>query len=217
MDRDISPDSDRTGRLVRLEEIKGFDVADGSRDIRGWSVKTPDGRNIGKVDELIVDAAEKRVRYMDVKVDRKTLGVDDDRHILIPIGAAQLSEKGNDVLLDRLPARGLANAPAYSRGPITAEYERSVRDYYDAAGTGEAANYYGHEMYDDKRLRTDAAPAPARSAAGDLGSIAPRFGDNEVTLPMTDDQEVIIRRPGSDQEMVIRKSTAPNTGTRKDG
>jgi len=212
MDRDISSTGDRFGRLVRLEEIKDFDIAKGSRDIRGWNVKTPDGRNIGKVDELIVDADAKRVRYMDVKIDRKALGVADDRHILVPIGAAQLSETGDDVLLDRLPARGLANAPAYSRGPITSEYEASVRDYYNAAGTDSGASYHGDEMYDDKRLRHD----QTRGASGDLGSITPKFGDNEVTLPLTDDQEVIIRRPGSDQEMVIRKSTAPDSGTTKD-
>lgn len=206
MDRNISSDNDRSGRLVRLEEAKDFDIAKGSRDIRGWHVKTPDGRDIGKVDELIVDQAAKRVRYMDVKVNRKGLGIDDDRHILIPIGAAQLNEDGKNVMIERLPARGLAEAPAYSRGPITSEYEGMVRDYYGAVGNDDPANYYAHEMYDDGRVRK----------AGDPSAMAPRFGDNEVTLPTSDDQEVIVRKIGSDQEMVIRKSTAPDRGTGKD-
>lgn len=214
MDRNISSDNDRSGRLVRLEEAKDFDIAKGSRDIRGWHVKTPDGRDIGKVDELIVDPVARRVRYMDVKIDRKALGIDDDRHILIPIGAAQLNEDGKNVMIERLPARGLAEAPAYSRGPITSEYEGMVRDYYGAVGDDDPANYYGHEMYDDNRAR-NASPQP-RGAAGDLGAIAPRFGDNEVTLPTSDDQEVIVRKIGSDQEMVIRKSTAPDSGTGDD-
>lgn len=214
MDRKISPDNDRGGRLLRLEEVKDFDVAEGSRDIRGWHVKTPDGRDIGKVDELIVDPVAKLVRYMDVKVDRKALGIDDDRHILVPIGAAQLREDGKEVLIERLPARGLADAPAYSRGPITSEYEGLVRDYYGAAGNDDPANYYGHEMYDDNRMRNDSPGR--RDAAGGHSPMTPRFGDNEVTLPMSDDQEVIVRRIGSDQEMVIRKSTAPDSGTGKD-
>ena len=214
MDRNISSDNDRSGRLVRLEEAKDFDIAKGSRDIRGWHVKTPDGRDIGKVDELIVDQAAKRVRYMDVKVDRKALGIGDDRHILIPIGAAQLNEDGKNVMIERLPARGLAEAPAYSRGPITSEYEGMVRDYYGAVGNDDAANYYGHELYDDGRVPNTSQPP--RGKPGDLSAMAPRFGDNEVTLPTSDDQEVIVRKIGSDQEMVIRKSTAPDRGTGHD-
>lgn len=214
MDRDITSDSDRSGRLLRLEETKNFGVAEGSQDIRGWSVKTPDGQTIGKVDELIVDTVAKRVRYMDVKIDRKAMGLKDDRHVLIPIGAAQLNERANDVLIERLPARGIADAPAYSRGPITPEYESSIRSYYGGTGSDDSADYYGHDMYNDNRLRSD--PARQHDNAGDLSSITPRFGDNEVTLPIMDDQEVIIRRPGSDQEMVIRKSTAPNRDTEKD-
>ena len=214
MDRNISSDYDRSGRLVRLDEAKNFDIAEGSRDIRGWHVKTPDGRDIGKVDELIVDPAAKRVRYMDVKIDRKALGIDDDRHILIPIGAAQLQDDGNTVMIERLPARGLADAPPYSRGPITSEYEGLVRDYYGAAGNDDPANYYGHEMYDDARVRN--ASAQRRGNTADLSTMTPRFGDNEVTLPTSDDQEVIVRKIGSDQEMVIRKSTAPDSRTSKD-
>ena len=105
-------------RLARLEELKGFKVAEGDPDIRGWEVRTPDDRKVGKVEELIVDPAERRVRYMEVKVDRKALDIDDDRHILIPIGTARLKEDKHDVLIERLPAQGLAGVPEYKRGPI---------------------------------------------------------------------------------------------------
>src|SRR5688572_2094213 len=73
-DRDAARADDN--RLVRLEELKGFQVAQADQDIRGWAVKTPDGRKIGKVEDLIVDPAERRVRYMEVKVDRKVLEID---------------------------------------------------------------------------------------------------------------------------------------------
>ena len=213
MDKDMTSGDDRIGRLVRLEETKNFDIADGSQDIRGWNVRTADGRNIGKVEELIVDIAAKRVRYMDVKIDGKALGIEDDRHILVPIGAAQLNEDKDDVVIDRLPAGGIAGVPVYSRGPITPSYETSVRDYYEATGGDDPENYYGHEMYDENRLRKDSAQR--RDTNADLSAMTPKFGDNEVTLPLSDDQEVIIRRPGSDQEMVIRKSTAPDRNERE--
>jgi sporulation protein YlmC with PRC-barrel domain len=189
-------------RLIRLEELKGFQVATGDQDIRGWKVKTPDGKKVGKVEELIVDPAERRVRYMEIKVDRKALGIDDDRHILVPIGAARIEEDGNDVLLDRLPVQGLAGVPAYNRGPVTRDYETSLREYYGATAVDSASEYYRHDLYSDEGFRRKAT-----DAEGDRSAL-PRLGDNEVTVPLVGDQEVIVRRPGSDQEIVIRKSRA---------
>lgn len=189
-------------RLIRLEELKGFQVAEGDQDIRGWKVKTPDGKTIGKVEELIVDPAERRVRYMEIKVDRKVLGIDDDRHILVPIGTARIEDDGNDVLLDRLPAQGLAGVPAYNRGPITRDYETSLREYYGATAVDSASEYYRHDLYNDDGFRRKAGDVR------DDRSALPRLGDNEVTVPLVGDQEVIVRRPGSDQEIVIRKSRA---------
>ena len=50
----------------RLQEMdrSDFEVVDGEPDIRGWDVKNANGQKIGEVEELIVDAQEKKVRYM---------------------------------------------------------------------------------------------------------------------------------------------------------
>lgn len=199
-EKDLSTGTD--ARLVRLEELKGFDVAEGDQDIRGWEVKTADGKKVGKVEELIVDPAERRVRYMEVKIDRKALGIDDDRHILIPVGAARLKDGGNDVLIERLPAQGLAGVPAYTRGPITRDYETSLRNYYGASAVDSSADFYRDDLYSDSGLRKG---SPVGNEAGELSAM-PKFGDNEVTVPLTSDQEVVLRRPGSDEEIVIRRN-----------
>ena len=194
--------ADKDIRLTRLEELKGFQVADGDHDIRGWEVRTPDDKKIGKVEELIVDPVERRVRYMEVKVDRKALGWDDDRHILIPIGTARLNDDKHDVLIERLPAQGLAGVPAYKRGPITRDYETSLRNYYGATSVSDPGDYYKDDLYDDTKMRT------RRDDRGLDAATMPRLGDNEVSVPLVADQEVIVRRPGSDDEIVIRKSRA---------
>jgi len=201
MHKDKDAAKARDNRLVRLEELKGFQVAETDEDIRGWEVKTPDGKKIGKVEDLIVDPAERRVRYMEVKVDHDALGIDDDRHILVPIGTARIEERGKDVLIERLPARGLAGAPTYKRGAITREYETSLREYYGATAVDASSDRYHDDLYSDSGFRR-------RTASGDAGehSALPRIGDNEVTLPLADDQEIIVRRPGSDEEILIRKN-----------
>ena len=193
-------------RLTRLEELKGYQVAEGDHDIRGWEVRTPDGNKIGKVEELIVDPAERRVRYMEVKVDHKALGFDDDRHILVPIGAARIKEDGHDVLIERLPAQGLAGAPAYTRGPITRDYETQLRNYYGATAAPGADDYYKDELYDDSRIRS-------HRLDDTMMSPLPRFGDNEVTLPLAADQEIIVRQPGGD-EILIKKTRSGDATTR---
>jgi photosynthetic reaction center H subunit len=190
-------------RLIRLEELKGFKVAEGDQDIRGWAVKTPDGKKIGKVEELIVDPAERRVRYMEIKADGKILGFDNDQHILVPIGAARLQDKGDDVLLERLPAQGLAGVPPYQRGtPITRDYETSLRNYYGAAAVDSSADYYRDDLYSDSGFKRRSAT----DATNDERSWLPRLGDNEVTVPLVGDQEVVVRRPGTNEEIVIRKT-----------
>lgn len=189
-------------RLARLEDLKGFHVAQGDHDIRGWEVRTPDDRKIGKVEELIVDPVEKRVRYMEVKVDGKTLGIDDDRHILVPIGTARLKERGHDVLIERLPAQGLTGAPAYKRGPIARDYETSLRNYYGATAVATASDYYKDDIYDDTRMWSRKADV---DASADLSTM-PRVGENEVTVPLVADQEIVVRRPGSNEEILIRKT-----------
>ncbi len=201
---------DKDLRLARLDELKGFQIAEGDPDIRGWEVRTPDDRKIGKVEELIVDPVERRVRYMEVKVDRKVLGIDDDRHILIPIGTARLKEEGHDVLIERLPAQGLAGAPAYTKGPITRDYETSLRSYYGASAVDVPENYYKDDIYDDTRVYSQSEGVVN---SGDSIQM-PKIGDNEVTLPLVADQEIVVRRPGSSEEIIITKTTGGNDRAR---
>jgi len=199
-DRSIAGDA----RLVRLEELKDFQIVEGDRDIRGWAVKTADGRKIGKVEELIVDPAERRVRYMEVKADHKALGVDEDRHVLVPIGAARIRDAGNEVFVERLPAQGIIGAPLYRRGPITREYETSLREYYGASAVDNTDDYYRDDLYSDAGFHR---PVPGESNAGERAAGGlPRIGDNEVTVPLTGDQEVVVRRSGSSEEIVIKKN-----------
>ncbi len=196
MDRDRN----LSGTLVRLHDAKNFDVAHGDEDIRGWEVRTPDDRKIGKVEELIVDTAERRVRYLDVKVDRKALGTDEDRRVLVPISAVSLRADGKDVVLERLPVQGLAGVPEYTGGDITPDYEASLRNYYGA--TGARGDTY-RDPFNDREVqgRSDFADLTMSEA-----SAMPRLGNNEVTIPLVGDQEIVVRRPGSNEEIIIKKS-----------
>lgn len=196
----MNRDKKLSGTLVRLHDATSFDVAHGDKDIRGWEVRTPDDRKIGEVEELIVDTAERRVRYLDVKVDRKALSIDEDRRILVPISAVSLRADGKDVVLERLPVQGLAGVPEYRGGDITPDYEASLRNYYGPTGApGET--YW--DPYNDREVQ-------GRSNFADLtmseATAMPRLGNNEITIPLVGDQEIVVRRPGSNEEIIIKKN-----------
>jgi sporulation protein YlmC with PRC-barrel domain len=120
------------GMLMHLSDMRGFTLPDPLPDVRGWKVELPDGRRVGTVEDLIVDTDSLDVKYVEVKVDHDVAGTDDDSWVLVPISAARLDDEDERVIVDRLPAGGVAGAPRQFAGhPVpTREQERAVRDYF---------------------------------------------------------------------------------------
>lgn len=149
---DIDRDTGHTGGsgLARLHDLSGYKVADGDPDIRSWHVKTADGRKIGKVHDLIVDTRAMKVRYMDVELDRKELSLNDDRHVLIPIGGARLDDDNDDVRLSTIGAAELSSAPAYDHGALTPDLEDRIRSAFSGrAFSGRRESFYDDDLYNE--------------------------------------------------------------------
>jgi hypothetical protein len=88
-------------RDASVEELRGFEVVEGDPDIRGWDVVGRDGRRIGEVRDLLADAEDPAVRYLDVRLDhRPDEGAPDAR----PTGALDV-EKDAIPELDSLAGR----------------------------------------------------------------------------------------------------------------
>jgi hypothetical protein len=119
-------------RVVPLGQLDDFKVAEGEPDVRGWEVLASDGRKIGEVDELLVDTAAMKVRYLDVDVDDGMIAGGADRHVLIPIGYARLDEDSDRVMVDALASADLGGVPSYDQGPLTRDFETSVRESFSA-------------------------------------------------------------------------------------
>src|SRR5829696_1298622 len=90
-------DSMKHRRLQELDR-SDFEIVDGEPDIRGWDVKNTNGEKIGEIEDLIVDAKQKKVRYMVVDLDDNELKLD-HRKSLVPIGLAELDREDDDVIL----------------------------------------------------------------------------------------------------------------------
>jgi uncharacterized protein (TIGR02271 family) len=119
-------DTESTPRIAALSDLDNFEVADGTPDPRGWTVKDSTGTDVGKVHDLIVDTVSMRTRYLDVKLDKKKLKLDDDRDILIPVGQAKLDDDDDRVILGGLSSAQVTALPAYTHGSIDRNYEDSL-------------------------------------------------------------------------------------------
>ena len=220
--------NDDLDRVVPLDQLDDFKVADGDPDVRGWEVIASDGRKIGEVDQLLVDTAAMKVRYLDVDLDDELVAGDaSDRHVLIPIGYARLDEGSDRVIVDQLASSDVVGLPEYTHGPITRDFETSVRSRFDtgytAAGTtGVAAettrdnDFYSHDLYDDNRFygarrglegdearmtlsEEELSVRKQRMEAGEV-DIHKRVETEHVSTPVTTMREeaVVERRPISD-------------------
>lgn len=190
-------------RLEHLSDLDGYTVADQDPDIRGWEVRSTDGRDIGKVEDLIVDTGLLRVRYMEVKLDRKALGLDEDRHVLLPIGTARLDEEDDTVLIDRASS-ALPGIPAYARGRLDREYETSLLSGFGGGrAAGASADFYDREHFDEGRFwsgrregRENAAYL-RRAGAGDEVDVRRRVEAERVREP-TKERNPVDRKLGGD-------------------
>ena len=151
--RDVSTDVS-TYQLARLADLDDFKIAEGAPDPRGWDVQAADGRTIGKVDSLIADVSAMKVRYLDVELDDKALGLEEERHVLIPIGGATLHEKDDAVYLATLPSTRVRMLPSYQHTALTRPEEQFYRQRFDTAYTPSEleADFYAHAHFDDRRF-----------------------------------------------------------------
>ncbi len=143
-----------TPQLARLDDLDDVRIAEGDPDPRGWDVLAADGRAVGRVDTLIADTAAMKVRYLDVELDEKALGLEEERHVLIPIGGATLHEKEDVVYLGTVPSARLRMLPPYRHGSLSRPDEQFYREEFDEgyAQPAQEADFYAHAHFDDRRF-----------------------------------------------------------------
>lgn len=210
-------DSDTEGtaarsRVAALRNLRGYTVAEGDPDVRGWEVAGGDGLRIGTVNDLLVDTVEGKARYLDIELDplagpdgvigqavvpaaeidpnlgaattteyivRATLSETEnrmtahhhldsrhhagERHVVFPVGQAELDPEHDRVILASRQAGDAANLPAYVPGEVSPDYERALRQWFDPSFTpAEGQDLYAHDLYDEDRFYRNRRTAPIR-------------------------------------------------------
>ena len=240
---------DDMNRIAPLGELDDFKVADGDPDIRGWDVTTQDGRRVGEVDELLVDTGAMKVRYIAVELDDDVAG--SDRKVLVPIGAAQLDDDDDRVLVIGISAEQFSTLPEYRREAFDRDYESSLLSSYDRDHRTED-DLYASRHFDDrnffgarrgarearvtrseeelnigkrqvqagevevrKTVETEHVRQPVtrmreevtveRHAAQGQQSGDIEIGEDEIRIPVVEEEVVVEKRPVVKEEIVVKK------------
>ena len=140
-------------KLQRLNELREKKMLEVDPDVRGWKVVSKDGLILGRVDDLIADPQQRKIRYLNITVDAEDADV--DHNVLIPVGVASV-DKNEDRVIVNIERETLLKLPVYDGENITRDYENRLRDtaHFDTLtneGAPDAADdYYSRDFYNDR-------------------------------------------------------------------
>lgn len=120
--------------LRPLSDLRGWEVED---DIRGWNLEDRNGKNLGKIDDLIADTNTGRVEYIVVS-HGGLLGVGGDKTAL-PLNIARVQPQQKKVLFSG-EEDDLKNAPDYTHE--TRNFDRYSEYWSDIEHKRQAAVKY---------------------------------------------------------------------------
>jgi hypothetical protein len=166
----VGPNPHEARRLVPLKDLRNYKVVDGEPDIRGWSVWTATGRELGAIEDLLVDTDLGEVVMIDIDLRR------DDRHTLAPIKAAWIDRETRRVVLNTAMLDADENIPALNRRGDQLE-DDSVRRFneryeraYGADGWDRDRDISIRRANDDIRISRSVPPAVDRDRPVDVAS-----------------------------------------------
>jgi uncharacterized protein (TIGR02271 family) len=99
-------------RLVPLDSLPDFDVADGYTDIRGFDAFLSDGRQVGRVNELLVDPDARRVAAITLEGGMSAAG----RDVQVPIEDVEIDTPTRRVMIQGADVETLGGRAAAGMG-----------------------------------------------------------------------------------------------------
>lgn len=196
----VGPDPRSARQLVRLGDLGKFQIADGEPDVRGWTVFTSAGREVGRVHELLVDTDAGQVVMLDVDLRR------DDRHTLVPIRSSWVDQATRRVVVDAAEFTDL-DAPAMTTGevalsgapPAVADRPDVLQDWHPPA---HAATRTPPVADEDVGVRPESPPR----RLSDRRAATERVVDSP---PAVEDVVVRGRKPGPDDVAGLDRAPDP--------
>ena len=157
------------GQLVHFDDLDDFKIAEGEPDIRGWDVRGTDGEKIGEVEDLLVDTAAMKVRYIEVRLEKEiakqiAMNADLETHHIPNVGMSV-----DDIVTDD-DRKSRSDAARYVLVPIGVA--RLDDDHDDVLLDAHATQLVGIPSYDGGPLTRDRETDILRSYSAASGGVA---------------------------------------------
>lgn len=162
------PDPRLSRHLMPLREAKRYRLGKGEPDIRGWSVFTSSGQEVGRVGDLLVDPSMGEVVMFDVNRG------DTGDQTIAPLRAAWIDRETKRVIIDASFITPQADAYAYTttmRTPVPPAVPPAATD--DEAIARERRRDARDLTRDERTVRSDEVVVDRRLADSDEPPLPP--------------------------------------------
>lgn len=166
----------RAAAEPRLVSLSQFAIAADEPDVRGWVVIAEDGHRVGRVYDVLVDAATRALRYLMVNLDRGLATAEAARAILVPVGRARVATRRPQVNLCGVRRFDVAYAPRLRAETPDSTMRERVRRFFAHhpalpahPGNEEAVLFDQHGFWGARRRGREDQPY----LAAHLGAAAP--------------------------------------------
>ena len=183
-------------KLVPLEYLPGYRMADDEPDVRGWNVVARGGAPVGRVVDILVDREAAEIAGLLLTVPPAHPGGEIGQATL-PMERIRIDEERRVLIVEDDAVPDVGHAAAAPDRPV---------DSPAAAAANRTAN-----------APAAPAPAPARAAnpadrrAAEGESPADATGEDVGRVPVYEEQLVVTRRPVVKEMLVIRKRAVQDT------
>jgi uncharacterized protein (TIGR02271 family) len=211
-------------QLRAISELDNYTIEKGDPDPRGWSVIGPDGERIGTVVDLLVDTAAMKVRQLVVDTAGDGSGSPRASMVAIDVDEVDVRNGSREVV-----ARGFTRTGGEWRGGRA--YQRSTTDEHEGAtltrseeelrigkrevsrGEARIGKHVEVEQVAEpvtrRREEVVIERRPVEAGARADASI----GEDEVRIPLMEEEVVVDKRPVVKEELVVGKRVVEDHDT----
>lgn len=136
--------------LELLERLRDYQVSPDSDDARGWAVVNEQGDELGTVDDLVGDTSSMKITHMVVDLNTKLF--QRSRHILIPVGYADLVRESQIVSIRGVDLDFLRSLPEFSEEGLHSG--SLITETREAFRRRRPEQMYGSPRYHDDAMST---------------------------------------------------------------
>jgi uncharacterized protein (TIGR02271 family) len=217
--------------LKPISELHNFSVEPGDPDPRGWNVVGTEGRRYGVVRDLVVDTSAMKVRHLVVDMDGDgAVNPTGSDSVLLDVNDVELRGDSRQVL-----ARSIATGRAYqsaasamdrdttrSSGRDTSSEHRTLTRAEEELEIGKREVSRG-EARVGKHVETEHVSTPVtrrreevvveRRPVHEGARADASMSEDEVRIPLMEEEVVVEKRPVVKEELVVGKRTVEERDT----